>query len=293
MSWQALHAVSDKLTPAMSRRLLAAFQESRRRVPVTALENAIRMAGLAPPEIDRLLALIPQLIRQAGGAAVERAVYDASQVEAAQMGSRFKFSMDFEAVNPMAVQAARNQSALMVSRVTEQTRMAIRTIIGTSIESGITARESARLVRTIVGLGESQALAVANYRTRLLKAGGTIEKSAAAVERYANKLLRQRSEMIARTELIDSLSAGQHAAWARAQSRGLLNSGAQMEWLVTPDDRLCAVCQSMSGKRAPVGGAFETPFGPKRGPTLHPHCRCVLRLAASSLRGPAGLPTIQ
>lgn len=282
-SWELLHAVSDRLTPGLVRALLDAFDQSRRRVPTTALVQAIKQGRLMPAEVERLMAILQQLVRGASVPSIERMVRKAADVEDQALIERMGLRLDFKGVNPFAVRAARNQSAQLVTRVSAQSRKAIQSIVTQSIESGIAPVDAARLIRLVIGLNEPQSLAVLNFRQRLEKAGASVDRVAAAVERYSAKLLRQRAMNIARTELIDALTAGQQASWLQAQERGLLPPRTEQEWLVTPDDRLCPVCRPMSGARAPLGGFFNTPLGPRRGPTLHPQCRCALRLAKASL----------
>ncbi|MEI6080660.1 MAG: polymorphic toxin type 50 domain-containing protein, partial [bacterium] len=54
-------------------------------------------------------------------------------------------------------------------------------------------------------------------------------------------------------------------------------------WILTPDDRLCPVCASMSGKLADVKGKFDDPLGGKiEYPPLHPRCRCCCSLVEST-----------
>lgn len=284
-TWQTLHAASDRLTPRMVRALLEAFAQASRRVPVTAIIEAVKSAHLRPGEVERLIAAIPQLVRAAASPSVSGLVDQASRLASDELAARLILRADaFEVVNPFAVNAARSQSAQLVTRVSAEARLAIRSIVRAAIESGIPARDAGRLIRTVVGLNEGQALAVINFRQRLEKAGAAPDRVAAMADKYAARLLRQRAEMIARTELMDALNAGQQAAWARAQAKGLLPPLAQQEWLVTPDDRLCPVCQQMSGVRTLISRPFPTPLGPKSGPPLHPHCRCTVILVAKTLR---------
>jgi hypothetical protein len=50
------------------------------------------------------------------------------------------------------------------------------------------------------------------------------------------------------------------------------------EWIVTPDDRLCAYCASMDGQRVGLGEDFQSGLGPVHEPPLHPQCRCAVSL---------------
>jgi hypothetical protein len=200
----------------------------------------------------------------------------------------------FTVVNPFAVAQAKNQGAKLVTLVSDESRQAIRTIVGAAIETGISPRDTARLIRTVVGLNERQALAVMHFRAKLHASGASSDLLEKSANRYAQQLLRQRALTIAQTELNDALVKGQQLLWQSAQAQGKLPRTLEQRWIVTPDDRLCEYCQAMDGQRSPVGVAFQTPLGPRTGPPMHPKCRCALGLTETSrskVRPPA--PSLQ
>lgn len=88
-----------------------------------------------------------------------------------------------------------------------------------------------------------------------------------------------RAETIARTETMAASNGGQREAWAQAVEEGLLNGDEQEEWIVTPDDALCEICQPMDGERKPLGGKFNVNGELMDGPPAHPRCRCTTGLA--------------
>lgn len=93
------------------------------------------------------------------------------------------------------------------------------------------------------------------------------------------KALRVRAEMIARTETMRAANGGARAAMATAQGQGLLPIDAHLEWIVTPDDRLCARCSAMDFQTIPLlTGSFTEPSGASTvdHPPIHPRCRCTL-----------------
>jgi SPP1 gp7 family putative phage head morphogenesis protein len=87
-----------------------------------------------------------------------------------------------------------------------------------------------------------------------------------------------RAETIARTETMAASNGGQRAAWAQAVDDGLLNGDEEEEWITTPDDRTCPVCQPMDGERKPLGGKFNVDGEQIDGPPAHPRCRCTTGL---------------
>jgi len=90
-----------------------------------------------------------------------------------------------------------------------------------------------------------------------------------------------RAETIARTETMKASNAGQQLAWDQAAEEGLLTGDESMEWIVTPDDRLCPICEPLDGQTVPLGGMFDVDGEDVEGPPAHPNCRCTVGLTAA------------
>ena len=142
-------------------------------------------------------------------------------------------------------------------------------MIGQAFEDRLPPAATARRIKPLIGLHSRQAQAVRNFRKRLVKLGlkaDIIDKRAA---RYAAKLLRQRAYLIARTETIRSLSAGQQAAWREARNAGRIPKTSLQRWSVVGDDRLCPICIALSGVKRKIGQQFP---GGISHPPAHPAC---------------------
>lgn len=90
-----------------------------------------------------------------------------------------------------------------------------------------------------------------------------------------------RAETIARTETISASVNGQQELWDQAVEEGLLTGDEQQEWIITPDDRLCPICEAIEGQTVPLGEPFETEDGEVDGPPAHPRCRCAVGLVVA------------
>lgn len=186
------------------------------------------------------------------------------------------FTFSFTAKNPDAVKAARLYAAQRVTRITEQTRSAIRALTVRSIQDGIAPRELGRMLKSVVGLTPRYAHAVANYRRELRDAGVAYEKRIVKVEKYAAKLLKSRATTIARTELKDALERGQLDNWRSWQSQ--TGDVITREW-ITADP--CEVCAPMNGQRRLLNEQFLTGKGDLIwGPTAHPNCECAVGIVS-------------
>lgn len=92
-----------------------------------------------------------------------------------------------------------------------------------------------------------------------------------------------RAEEIARTETMTASNVGQQDAWDQAVEDGLLTGNELQEWIVTPDDRLCPICDGLDGVQAELGGMFVSDTGDQYdGAPAHPNCRCTVGLAVPS-----------
>lgn len=279
----ALLNLDDRLTPPLRRALRLVFTAARGRIPIADLERIIRSRGLGVSQVELVLDALPALLHRASVPLLEQATTSAAALEVRVL-KHLDIPVRFDLVNRDAVTAAARQGAKLVTVVTAETRQAIRTVIAAAIEHGLPPREAARLIRTMIGVNERQGLAVLNYRARLLERGLSRASVKAAADRYTAKLIRQRAQMIARTETIDALTTGQQSTWMRSVQEGWLPPTARQKWLVAYDEPLCPLCRVMRGRTAPIGGFFETPLGLRRGPTLHPHCRCAVAIDAKSVQ---------
>jgi SPP1 gp7 family putative phage head morphogenesis protein len=193
----------------------------------------------------------------------------------------------FNGKNPEAQAAVDAFTSQFKMNISGQTRDAINAIIHRAIDQGrppreiageirkaLTAGQGRGLVRTIAGLNRRQAIAVDNFRGRLVQSGlkqKTIDKR---VKRYAEKKLRERAHAIARTETMGALNLGSRNAWEQAiKEKGLNRALGMKEYIVTPDDRLCPICAPLDGERIPLDETFSTGV---EYPPSHVMCRCTM-----------------
>jgi hypothetical protein len=183
----------------------------------------------------------------------------------------------FDGKNAQAQRVARQRGAQLVTRVSRETRKAIRAVVVRAIDEGIPVVDATRLIRGLVGLNAPQAAAAMAYREELVASGLSRRSVEAAMDRYVTKKIAERAEMIARTEVMDGLNGGQLEGWRQAREEGWLGKGATKEWIYTPVES-CDACEALDGVAVPLDAQFHSAIrGVKvNGPTLHPRCRCTL-----------------
>lgn len=267
-----LLAKLDRLEPALRREVARAFVRLRRRLTEAQILKAIETG-----DPFSLRALTSQFSRDLQEAAhlLTTAVLSGAQTAASQVPA---LTTTFTISNPMATRAAERTAAKFVTRVSGETRKAIRAVIADSFKNQISTVDTAKRIRSLVGLTERQAKAVLAREAANVARGLVAGKVKTLTKQYTEKLIRQRAEMIARTELAMASTEGQIAAWKDAKAQGLIGSDMRKVWIVTPDDRLCVRCSPLDGETAPIDGDFQTEDGPISGPPRHPACRCALGL---------------
>jgi SPP1 gp7 family putative phage head morphogenesis protein len=178
----------------------------------------------------------------------------------------------FDGKNPSAQGFAERMAARYVTRVSEETRQAVNSLIARSFREGISARDTAKLIRSIVGLTSQGAAAVANYNQRLVATGTNPTRAQELSETYADKLLTVRSKTIARTEIMGAMNGGA-LEQARQRTEEGLYRDPRKKWLITPDEITCPVCRPLQGQVRRLHEAFSIGV---QAPPAHPNCRCSI-----------------
>ena len=188
--------------------------------------------------------------------------------------SKRQAAFGFNGKSREAQRWAKKYAGERITNLNAETKIAVRKMIADSIREGVPPRESAKLIREMVGLNRPQGIALRRYVRGLSPNLSTAAKAKAGI-RLKNTMIRRRAITIARTEVIDSLSAGVEQAWTQAQGKGLLGKNAKKEWITTPFGA-CNICRALNGQSVALHDNFESVLGPLARPTAHPNCRCGL-----------------
>lgn len=273
MTPSALLAIADRLEPAMRYAFMDAIRLLGQRIDVDALAEAAINGQMVTADMLIDTAALPADLQRAVDT-LTLAFNEAAHAAAAKLP--IGAVMRFDAVNPLAVAAARAAAADLIVGVDASVRAAIRASVEQALVDGLTRRQLSQLIRPIIGLTPQQARAVMAYRQSLIDLELRSEIVARRSADYAMKKLRERARTIARTELITAANRGARAAWSQAQQEGLLPATVKRRWTVTPDDRLCQRCMAMDGQTVGINEPFTSPEGLSvPDPGLHPNCRCV------------------
>jgi hypothetical protein len=278
--WEALRRYADSVEPRFRRAFLSAINNVKDRATVERLARVLAEGRV--PEVLAELRVTERDFAELLTTAEQTFQRSAQVMEAQIVASNVRFEGHFDITNPEAINHLRNYRMNLIREVSDETRDAIRDVVHRAFERGGHPYEQAREIRELVGLTRRQARAVDNYRGALQEEGRSAEQVQRMTERYAQRVLNRRAENIARTETIRASSEGQEALFRQAQANGWIDrENTRRIWVITPDDRLCPVCEAipdMNPEGVRVGEPFQTPNGPVMAPPAHPQCRCAISL---------------
>ena len=274
-----LDRLFNNLEPKARRQINRAIKRVGSKVTTGMITESVRR-GRVSPRLAAALNTLPAELRAAVGPVIETAVVQAGSVSLGRIVARGRFDI----TNPLATEASGTITADLVRQVTRETKKSLRVVLKQAFEDRLPPAATARRIKPLIGLHSRQAQAARNFRARLVASGLRADLVDARASRYAAKLLRQRSYLIARTETIRALSAGQQAAWRTARDAGRIPKTSLQRWSVVGDDRLCPICIALSGVKRKIGQQFP---GGISHPPAHPACRCTLVLETRRRRAAA------
>lgn len=275
--WRRLRALADRVEPRFRRSFIQAINRIKDRATINRLASVLEMGrqdevlrtiGIGPKDFKELTAQVEDTFRRAGEVASASLQMKNQEIEGR-----------FDLLNPKTVDHLRTYRFQLITQVTDETRRAIGRVVLDAFENGGHPREQARRIRDLIGLTDRQARAVENYRSALEEEGRDPAQVERMVSAYARRALTARAYNIARTETIRASDEGQRALWQQMADEGILREkDARREWVITPDDRLCPICEAipeMNPNGVGMNEPFQTPNGPMMGPPAHPQCRCA------------------
>ena len=186
-----------------------------------------------------------------------------------------------DAVSPTAIEATATRAAELIAEFGSSSIDAIRDILIKAMSGDLSGPEIAKqLMDSGIGLTSKSASAVQRYREGLEDEGGyTAAEIDRLVQAKYDKALRQRADLIARTEIMRASRDGNQELWAQAKEDGLLDDRAVQQWHAEPG--ACPKCEPLDDQTAPIGGQFPGEGGD--GPPLHPACRCTLTMRPTGI----------
>lgn len=217
----------------------------------------------------------------------ERLLLQSGSVGAPVFASSFSIQdFNLEGFNAAAQDAARQYVGQQITQIQADELKAVQEVIERGFEEGVSVADLARSISGIVGLDAQRARGLDNFAQELLADPGDRSPAQvqAAIERERRRRLKQRGQVIARTEVQRAAGLAQNLLWEQAVADGKLNADVYVKQVVRiPASKPCPICDPLKGMTMPIGGDYylvstskgETRYGP---PPFHPNCRCGERL---------------
>jgi len=298
-----LDALAARFTPRIKKAFLASVADIKDKAVITAitdaiavgdLEAAFRATGLSAAAMRPITQMIETAFEQGGvtvANSAPRGITDG-------FGNRAVFRFDVR--NSRSEAWLRDHSSSLVTRITDDTRDNIRTIIQRGVAEGRNPRnialdivgrvnpDNGRRTGGIIGLTAPQERWVGNARRDLTnldphyftrvqrdKRFDSIVRKAidtgtplsgakidALVDKYSDNLLLQRGETIARTEAMQSLNKAADDAFRQAIDEGTLKPNAVTKaWDSAGDNRVRESHKAMDGQTVQMDEPFKSPDG--------------------------------
>jgi hypothetical protein len=132
------------------------------------------------------------------------------------------------ATRETVIQAARDQAAKLITRVSEETKLRIADIIATGLEEQLGHVATARMIRDSIGLDSNREKSLAKFRAESTLTGDKLE---AAVERERKALINDRAKFIAAQEMGQAVES---ATW----QDGVDGGDTHKDWLTVGDSHV-------------------------------------------------------
>ena len=199
------------------------------------------------------------------------------------IGADVSFDLD----NPRTQNYLARNAATLVTRVRNETMLAIRHITTDAHARGLNvgqqAEKIAAALRRDIGLNQKQAGALGRYEATLIESGvaqGQIDRQ---VNEYRDRLIDSRARTIARHETMTGSNVGQQEVWTQATKQGLLEPDQKRVWITQPGlnaENPCPICRPMSGQVRGLKEPFVSPYDGTTAmqPPAHISCMCVSSL---------------
>ncbi len=289
--WRILERLLADLEPAIREAFIEAIQRRGAAVDVGALTDMIA-AGQVVDALemvrvpDAWATVMTEEIRAAyvaGGQAT-------GELLAATIRAKFGFGM-----NPRAEEWARSMSSRMIEGVNENLPV-VQDYIAEAVDKGIPARlvaldivgrmdatkkrrtggllglNSVQTAAAIRAKAELEALDAAYFErkkrdrrfdgvvARAIREGKPLNKAEIdrIAGRYSDRLLKYRGDVIARTEALNALRAGQHEGFRQLIDSGLVDE-VEVKWQATADGRTRDSHRELNGQTVRFGQMFISP----------------------------------
>mgnify|MGYP000426980786 CR=1 FL=1 len=165
----------------------------------------------------------------------------------------------------------------LITSIDSTNRRAVRQIALQAVQRGDAPRDAAKLIRRSVGLRHGQVNSIDKFKAKLKEQGVVGTRQDKLVDNFSRRKIRERSTLIANTEMSKVTSQAQLAMADQVAEQGLVARDKMFkQWITTPgtpDDD----CDAADGQTVRLDELFDLgEFGAFSAPPSHPNCLCEI-----------------
>lgn len=277
-----LDRLMDQVAPKFRRRFIEVVKQLKDASTLSQLEGL-----LAAGAVEEALVAAELAALQLGNMWGEAFLLTGNNT-AKMLGNALEVVVNFDQVNVRALNVMQQNQLRLVREFVAEQRQATRLAITDGIERGVNPREMARAFRGSIGLTAKQQEWVNNFRRELeeldsrafsralrdkrfdrtllraIKDGKPLTPAQIdkMVGRYQEKWIAYRAEVIARTESLSSVHAGNVEMYNQAVDSGTLDADElKRTWVTAIDGRERKHHAEMNGQVRGVNEPFDSPLG--------------------------------
>lgn len=277
--WRTVHRIAGGAEPIVRMAFLDAVAAARGALDTSAIRQAL--AGGDAARVERLITLgiFDREFLEVATPELLAAALRTAQLSARTLDAEFGFDFEFDETQSQIENFIEAQTAELIARISDESKKAIRMLIARGFREGIPPNELAASIESHLGLTAPQEVSVAKHRAELLKAGITGARLDRMVDEFAQAQVRMRAERVASHETLAASNGGQLETFRQLAGSGLVRN-ARKRWIVTPDGRLCPICEPLDDVRVELHEEFVSPTNgaTAQAPPIHVSCRCAVSM---------------
>jgi len=165
----------------------------------------------------------------------------------------------------------------LITSIDPTNRRAIRDIALRAVQRGDAPRDAAKLIRNTVGLRPDQAASIDKFKQNLIGQGVTGARQDKLVENFSRRKIRERSTLIANTEMSKVTSQAQLSMADQMAEQGIVQRDQLFkQWITTPGTPEDS-CDDADGQVVRLDELFDVgEFGAHTASPAHPGCICEI-----------------
>lgn len=255
-----IHAVADRVAPAVSRTLLAALQAGR-----DAVDLAELVTSLSAGQVSQLVTALPFDAMEKGirdaSSDMRRALLRAGELTAKVLSDQTSGGVEFRPDDPGVAKWLASTVGGLGAAMILTNRKAIERTAADFVAGKLEAPTDAvaALIREQVGLDQQRGSALRSFLDQLVDEQIPGDQLAASLARAADALRQGRAAAAGADQAMASANSGRYQAWQQAIDSGEVPETAERTWVTSDDANVCPICDPMDGQTVEIVEYYYSP----------------------------------